>query len=110
MSYDPEPAAAALRETALARRLVLPLPAEIAPRTEAEGAATQFALAGLVGAVPCAGFKIGATGKRMQEYLGLSGPAAGFMPAVRVSRRGRGALRRLHQTRRGMRGRGAAGA
>jgi 2-keto-4-pentenoate hydratase len=82
VSYDPEPAAAALRQARLERRLVLPLPAGIAPRTEAEGAAAQFALARLAGAVPCAGFKIGATGKRMQEYLGLSGPAAGFMQAV----------------------------
>ena len=44
MSYDPEPAAAALRQARLERRLVLPLPAGIAPRTEAEGAAAQFAL------------------------------------------------------------------
>ena len=50
-----------------------------APRTEAEGAAVQRARARLLGADPPAGFKIGATGRRMQEYLGLSGPAAGFM-------------------------------
>jgi 2-keto-4-pentenoate hydratase len=68
------------------RRPVLPLPAELAPQTEAEGAAAQLALAQLVGAVPCAGFKIGATGKRMQEYLGLNGPAAGFMQAATVFR------------------------
>jgi len=92
VSYDPEPAAAALRETRLARRLVLPLPASIAPSTEADGAAAQLALARLAGAVPCAGFKIGATGKRMQEYLGLSGPAAGFMEAANVFR-GDGAVR-----------------
>jgi len=82
MSYDPEPAAAMLRRVRLERGLVLPLPVAIAPRNEIEGAAAQFALARLVGAVPCAGFKIGATGKRMQEYLGLNGPAAGFMPSV----------------------------
>jgi 2-keto-4-pentenoate hydratase len=92
MSYDPEPAAAALREIRVARRLVLPLPASIAPRTEADGAAVQLALARLVGAVPCAGFKIGATGKRMQEYLGLAGPAAGFMEAANVFR-GDGTIR-----------------
>jgi 2-keto-4-pentenoate hydratase len=86
MNYDPEPAAAALREVRLKRGLVLPLPAAIAPRTEQEGAAAQFALARLAGAVPCAGFKIGATGKRMQEYLGLAGPAAGFMHAGTVFR------------------------
>src|SRR3984957_21224909 len=86
MSYDPEPAAAELRKTPLERRLVSPLPTAIAPRTEEQGAAAQLALARLVGAVPCAGFKIGATGKRMQEYLGLSGPAAGFMQAATVFR------------------------
>ncbi len=86
MSYDPEPAAAALHRMRLERRLVLPLPAEIVPPTEVEGATAQLALARLVGAVPCAGFKIGATGKRMQEYLGLTGPAAGFMQAATVIR------------------------
>lgn len=86
MSYDPEPAAAALRQLRLERGLVLPLPPAIAPGTEAEGSAAQFALARLTGAVPCAGFKIGATGKRMQEYLGLDGPLAGFMHAANVFR------------------------
>jgi len=86
MSYDPEPAAAALRQVRLERGLVRALPASIAPVTEADGAAAQLALARLVGAVPCAGFKIGATGKRMQEYLGLNGPAAGFMEARNVFR------------------------
>src|SRR5476651_2287158 len=92
MSYDPEPAAAALRKVRLERGLVLPLPVSIAPGTEADGAAAQLALARLVGAVPCAGFKIGATGKRMQEYLGLSGPAAGFMQSATVFR-GNGVVR-----------------
>jgi 2-keto-4-pentenoate hydratase len=32
-----------------------------------------------MGAMPPAGFKIGATSPRMQAYLGLSGPVAGFM-------------------------------
>ncbi len=86
MSYDPEPVAAALRQIRLDRGLVLPLPASIAPVTEADGAAAQLALARLMGAVPCAGFKIGATGKRMQEYLGLDGPLAGFMSAATVFR------------------------
>jgi 2-keto-4-pentenoate hydratase len=45
-----------------------------------------------VGALPCAGFKIGATGKRMQEYLGLDGPLAGFMHQATVFR-GDGAIR-----------------
>ena len=39
----------------------------------------QFALAKLAGAVPPVGFKIGATGKRMQVYLGVDAPIAGFM-------------------------------
>ena len=58
------------------------LPAAIAPRTEQQGAAAQLALARLMEADPPAGFKIGATGKRMQEYLGLNGPAGGFMPGA----------------------------
>ena len=86
MSFDPAPAAAALRQARLARGLVMPLPPAIAPRDESQGAAVQLALARLVGADPCAGFKIGATGKRMQEYLGLTGPLAGFMAAPTVFR------------------------
>jgi 2-keto-4-pentenoate hydratase len=58
------------------------LAAELLPRDVEEGAAAQYALAELGGNVPPAGFKIGATAKRMQEYLGLTGPAAGFMPAA----------------------------
>lgn len=92
MSFDPGPAAAALHRVRTDRGLVLPLPAGIAPRDEAEGAAVQRALAGLMGAVPPAGFKIGATGKRMQEYLGLAGPAAGFMARENVFQ-GDGAVR-----------------
>jgi 2-keto-4-pentenoate hydratase len=92
MSFDPAPAAAALRRVRLVRGLVLPLPAPIVPVTEADGAAAQFALARLVGADPCAGFKIGATGKRMQEYLSLDGPLAGFMEAANVFR-GDGSVR-----------------
>ena len=44
----------------------------------------QFALAKLVGAVPPVGFKIGATGRRMQVYLGVDAPIAGFMRAQDV--------------------------
>ncbi len=81
MPFDPGPAAAALRRIRQDRVLVAPLPPGIAPSTEAEGAAVQAALAGLAGAVPPAGFKIGATGKRMQVYLGVDTPIAGFMRA-----------------------------
>lgn len=82
MSFDPAPAAAALFEARQARRPAGPLPAAIAPRDVDEGVAVQLELAKRVGAVPPAGFKIGATTQRMQEYLGLDGPAAGFMPAA----------------------------
>lgn len=50
------------------------------PGSVAEGIAAQVALAGLLGAAEPAGFKIGATAVAMQRYLGLAGPAAGFMP------------------------------
>ena len=49
------------------------------PRSVAEGVAAQVALAGLVGSQDPPGFKIGATATAMQRYLGLDGPAAGFM-------------------------------
>lgn len=49
------------------------------PRSTMDGVAAQVALAGLVGAATPAGFKIGATAAAMQRYLGLDGPAAGFM-------------------------------
>lgn len=49
------------------------------PRSVAEGVAAQVALAGLMGAQDPPGFKIGATATAMQRYLGLEGPAAGFM-------------------------------
>lgn len=86
MTYDPHPAALALRDIRRARRIVLPLPAGIAPASVAEGAAAQVALARLVGALPPPGFKIGATGARMQAYLGLTGPAGGFMEAANIHR------------------------
>lgn len=82
MSFDPHPAAAALDAARRARLPAGPLPAAIAPQTLAEGIAVQHALAGLHGALPPAGFKIGATTRRMQDYLGLAGPAAGFMVAA----------------------------
>jgi len=86
MAFDPAPAAAALRGMRQDRVIVSSLPAGIAPATEAEGAAVQFALAQLVGAVPPSGFKIGATGRRMQAYLGVDRPIGGFMRAADVYR------------------------
>jgi 2-keto-4-pentenoate hydratase len=86
MGFDPAPAAAALLRARLDRVPVSPLPANVAPATEAEGAAVQFALAQLVGAVPPGGFKIGATGRRMQVYLGVDTPIGGFMRGADVHR------------------------
>ena len=79
MPFDPTPAAAALRQIRRERVLVSPLPAGIAPKTEAQGAEVQHALARMADAVPPFGFKIGATGRRMQAYLGVDAPIAGFM-------------------------------
>ena len=86
--FQPDPAAAALHEARRRRAHVAPLPAAIAPRTEVEGAAVQYALAQRAGAASPGGFKIGATGSRMQAYLGLSGPAAGYMAAGDLHRSG----------------------
>jgi 2-keto-4-pentenoate hydratase len=88
MPYEPGKAADALHEARRRRTQIAPLAAAIAPRTEAEGAAVQYALAQRTGAASPAGFKIGATARRMQEYLGLSGPAAGFMAAGNLYRSG----------------------
>ncbi|PWS35118.1 hypothetical protein DFH01_22645 [Falsiroseomonas bella] len=64
-------------------RVLLPLGAA-APADVAAGYAAQREVAQALGAVPPAGFKIGATTKQMQAYLGLSGPAASFVPAEGV--------------------------
>lgn len=85
-SFDPAPAAAALLRARQARTALAPLPDPIAPQDTAQGAAVQAALARLVGAMPPAGFKIGATGSRMQAYLGVAHPVAGFMQAANIHR------------------------
>lgn len=74
-------AAAMILGARRARRVLEPLGAA-APPDLAAGYALQRRVAEAMGAVPPAGFKIGATTKQMQEYLGLSGPAAGFVPAA----------------------------
>lgn len=61
------------------RRILAPL-AGAAPADIAAGYAVQRQVADRLGAAPPAGFKIGATTAQMQAYLGLSGPAAGFVP------------------------------
>jgi 2-keto-4-pentenoate hydratase len=76
-------AAQALRALRQAGALVM-LPPELAPRDEAEGVAVQRAHAALLGADPPGGFKIGGTAKRMQDYLGITAPMAGFMEAVNI--------------------------
>ena len=86
--YQRDVAAASLHQARLRREPVAPLPQGVAPRTEAEGADVQRALAHLAGAASPGGFKIGATAKRMQEYLGLAGPAAGFMATGDIHRSG----------------------
>jgi 2-keto-4-pentenoate hydratase len=79
--YDPRPAAEELLARRDARAQAGPLPAALAPRDEAEAALVQRALADLRG-VPLGGFKIGATGRRMQAHLGIDHPCAGFMAAA----------------------------
>jgi len=75
-------AAAALRAARRLPGLLAPLPDDLTPADAAEGAAVQHALAALRGDLPPAGFKIGATGSRMQAYLGLPGPAAGYIARI----------------------------
>ncbi|MCU0987253.1 MAG: fumarylacetoacetate hydrolase family protein [Acetobacteraceae bacterium] len=79
----PNEAAAALHEARAGRQKVAPL-GPLAPATEAEGYAVQVALAEATGAMPPAGFKVGATAATMQAYLGVATPAAGFMAAANL--------------------------
>ena len=58
-----------------------------APGDAAAGYAVQRQVAEALGAVPPAGFKIGATAKGMQAYLGLTAPVAGFVAAQVCTRR-----------------------
>lgn len=82
--------AAALLSARRERRPAGPLPDALRPRDAAEGVAAQVALAALQGSVPPAGFKLGATGSRMQAYLGVAAPVAGFMRAEDVHASGAG--------------------
>jgi 2-keto-4-pentenoate hydratase len=79
--FDPAAAAEALMANRAARRPAGPLPAAFAPRDAAEAAAVQRVVAERRGALPVGGFKIGATGRRMQAFLGIDHPCAGFMAA-----------------------------
>ncbi len=70
--FDARKVAIILGDARARRERLEPLAADVAPRTVEEGAAAQLALAELGGNGSPAGFKIGATAKRMQEYLGLA--------------------------------------
>jgi 2-keto-4-pentenoate hydratase len=67
------------------RAVLAPLLPRQAPGDAEAGYAVQRALARRLAADPPAGFKIGATTRQMQDYLGLSGPAAGFVPAASLN-------------------------
>jgi 2-keto-4-pentenoate hydratase len=79
MSFDPRPAAEALIARRDASQPAGPLPAAIAPRDGHEAALVQFAVWALRGGHAIGGFKIGATGARMQRFLDIDHPCAGYM-------------------------------
>ena len=79
---DPLATARLFDEARQARRLANLSP-EVMPHTIEDGASVQVAMAQLRGDT-VAGFKIGATTKAMQTYLGLPGPAAGYIAATGV--------------------------
>lgn len=83
MTFSPERCAGALlgarRVPPAARRRLAALSGDTRPETLADGITAQRVFARLAGADAPAGFKIGATAARMQDYLGLDGPLAAFM-------------------------------
>jgi 2-keto-4-pentenoate hydratase len=79
MTFDPARAADLLEAARRDRRQLSPLREAVAPRDAEQAAAVQRELARRIGVASPAGFKIGATAKRMQDYLGLTGPGAGFI-------------------------------
>jgi 2-keto-4-pentenoate hydratase len=86
-AFDPTAAAEALIAARREGRVAGPLPASAAPRDEAEAGAVQRAVAARKG-VAVGGFKIGATGSRMQAFLGVDHPCAGFMAQSDIHRSG----------------------
>jgi 2-keto-4-pentenoate hydratase len=70
------------------RRPIGELPDGLAPCNEADGVEIQHALALRLGAGEPAGFKIGATSRRMQAYLGVTEPVGGFMLPASLHRSG----------------------
>jgi 2-keto-4-pentenoate hydratase len=79
-AFDPDALAVHLAAARRARRVLALPPPHLLPPSHAAGIATQRALARTMGADPPAGFKVGATARTMQDYLGLPGPLAGFIP------------------------------
>ena len=77
--FDPSRAADALLAHRRTRQVLRALPAGAAPCTLDEGVAAQVEVARRVGALPPAGFKVGAMAAGVQAYLGLDNPVAGFM-------------------------------
>jgi 2-keto-4-pentenoate hydratase len=65
------------------RRLIGTLPPDLLPEDADGAAAVQRAIADAMGGA-VVGFKIGATGARMQAYLGLDAPIGGVMLAADV--------------------------
>jgi 2-keto-4-pentenoate hydratase len=79
--FDADATAAALLDARAMRRPMPKLPDALRPADVAEGAAAQLAIARARGVARPGGFKIGATSQTMQDYLGLRGPASGYMAA-----------------------------
>lgn len=77
-------AIAVLDQARSAQRLIGKLSEAIAPATREDGAQLSRARAEAWHEVPPGGFKIGAIAKRMQEYLGIHSPVAGFMRAADI--------------------------
>jgi len=81
--FSPERCAGALlgarRVPRAVRQALKPLVGDARPETLEDGVVAQRVLARLCNVDVPAGFKIGATTARMQDYLGLHGPVAGFM-------------------------------
>lgn len=77
-AFDAVAAAAELQSRRARRVPAGPLPDGLAPRDEAQAAAVQVALFGATAGADArpAGFKVGATGTRMQQTLGIAHPAA----------------------------------
>jgi 2-keto-4-pentenoate hydratase len=83
-------AANAIAAARRSRTPLAPLPADIAPQTEAEGYRIQQALAGLLAADFGAqvGYKIGCTSAVMQQYIGIPHPCGGSVFAKGVHHSG----------------------